>query len=69
MAELGETQKAATKKYALDQTEVEKINVSDRATVLGRTMHASRKKYQIFQEENIVPGSAKPSNVVVERKN
>lgn len=68
--ELDRSQIAAQKKYGIEQEEVN-AGAGGKAAVLGATVIGSRKKYQIDQNENIVPGSGTPSDVrkVVEPKN
>ncbi|MFA6096505.1 MAG: hypothetical protein WC788_02650 [Candidatus Paceibacterota bacterium] len=64
MSELEESQIAAKKKYELEQAEINAgKGTGKKAAVLGKTVIGSRKKYEINQVENIVPGSTHPSDV------
>lgn len=63
MVTLEESQIAAKKKYGLEQKEVNAGAPGKKnAAVLGATVIGSRKRYEIDQTENIVPGSNHPSD-------
>lgn len=65
-SELEATQRAAQKKYNINQEEINPGGKGRVAAVLGETVNAARKKYFINQTENIVPGSTHPSDVRTE---
>jgi len=64
MPELSESQIAAKKKFELEQAEINAsgANAGKKPAVLGATVIGSRKRYEINQVENIVPGSTHPSD-------
>lgn len=66
MPELSESQIAAKKKFELEQAEINAAGANagnKKPAVLGATVIGSRKRYEINQVENIVPGSTHPSDV------